>query len=566
MLVRLTIRNVVLIERLDIEFGAGLCALTGETGAGKSILLDAVGLALGKRAGTGLLRPGAERASVSAVFELESRHPARAWLADSGLDADADGALVLRRTLGQDGRSRAYVNDQPVTVGALSALGGLLVESYGQHDRLGLMDPTSHRAALDRFGGLAGKVDACTAAYLAWQAAAERLRDAEQTQAADFGARDDLSHDLDEIDALAPEAGEEPRLAEERAYLMAAENIAEALSGAAQAVTGAQPVDQALRTAHRMISDMAAQSGGKLDELAAAFDRAAIETTEAVAMLDTAGSDLEAAPGRLDAVEARLFALRAAARKHRVSVDELGAVRDTLAARLAAILDGESALDALRAALAKTEADYDAAATALSAARNKAATKLDKAVAKQLAPLKLGNAVFETRLDRLPESQHGALGIDRVRFEVITNPGSPAGDLHAIASGGELSRFMLALCVALAERDGSSTLIFDEIDAGIGGATAHAVGERLEKLAGQTQVLAVTHQPQVAALASHHFRVSKGRAGKSAAKTATTVNLLDQTERREEIARMLAGKVITDQARAAADRLLEARRAPPAAA
>ncbi|HEX9646107.1 MAG TPA: DNA repair protein RecN [Alphaproteobacteria bacterium] len=555
MLVRLSIRNVVLIERLDIDFGPGLCVLTGETGAGKSILLDALGLALGRRAEAGLVGAAPERASAAASFEIDAGHPARRWLAEHGLDDE--GALVLRRALGADGRSRAFINDQPVTVAALAELGALLVEVYGQHDRLGLMDPATHRRALDSFGGLEGARVHTAAAHRARVAAEQALAVAEADAAAARARREEIEAVVADLRALAPVAGEEQRLAEERAALMARGRIGELLGQAAELVAGSgRAADEALRGAQRLVAQAAAQAAGRLEALAAAFERAVVETAEALALLDAAGAGLDAEPGRLDAVEERLFALRAAARRHGVAVDALPELARTLADRLEALAEGDAARRDLAEAAVAARAVYDEAAAALSRGRAKAAKRLDRAMGAELAGLKLAAAGFATRLEPLAEARRGATGAERISFEVATNPGLAPGALSDIASGGELSRFMLALCVVLADSRSGGALIFDEIDAGIGGAVADAVGRRLGRLAGSRQVLVVTHQPQVAALADRHLRVVKSV---EAGRTLTRIEALDSEARREEIARMLAGAEITDQARAAADSLLDGR-------
>ena len=552
MLLRLSVRNVVLIDRLDLDFGPGLCVLTGETGAGKSILLDALGLALGKRADTSLLRAGTDRASVTATFDVEADHPARDWLDDRGFDPEED--VLLRRTLAADGRSRAFVNDQSVTVAALAELAGLLVEIYGQHDRLGLMDTRTHRVALDGFAGLAPVATSCHTAHGAWRDAHDRLAAAEREAADDATRREELAGFVADIDALEPLPGEETTLADERSFLMAAEKIVAGLNAASQALNGIPPADQAIRTAHALVAEVAPAAAGRLDELCAALARAVIEVDEAASLLDAAGTTLEVEPRRLEAIEERLFGLRALARRHGVEVDGLAAARTAFAARLQAIEAGDDALAAQRLAVEEMRETFRAMAETLSAARAAAANRLDKMVNRELPPLKLAAARFATRLEALEEDRWGPDGAERIAFVVATNPGQPAGDLGAIASGGELSRLMLALSVALAQTHGIATLVFDEIDAGIGGATAHAVGERLARLGTRAQVLVVTHQPQVAAQAGVHFRVAKASVRNT---SETSVEPLDDAARLEEVARMLAGAEVTEQARAAASRLLD---------
>lgn len=550
MLRHLSIRDLVVVESIELAFGAGLCALTGETGAGKSILVDGLGLALGRRAGVDMIRAGAERATVDAVFSFAPGGPAAEWLAERGFD-DGGGEAIVRRSVGADGRGRAFINDRPVTVSALAAFGGRVLEIYGQHDRLGLLDPARHRAALDDFGGLKREAARVAEAHDRRRAAAAALAEATDAAATAAADREILQSQHDELAALAPAAGEEARLADERTGLMAGARVAEALAAAAAALA-AEP-QAALAAAARAIHDAAPRAAGRLDELAAAFERAAIEAAEAEAALDAAAAGLEVDSGRVDAVEARLFALRAAARKHRVEVDRLPDVAEALAARLAAIRDGEDGVERLRAAAREACAGYDRAAAGLTAGRRRAAQALTRTIERELAALRLSQARFSVDLAPLDDGSRGARGAERVGFRVATNLGARAGALQRVASGGELSRFMLALCAALAGRHATPSLVFDEIDAGVGGAVAHAVGTRLARLAESAQILVVTHHPQVAALAAHHYRIAKRTV---AGRTATFAEPLPPAARREEIARMLSGAETTDEARAAADRLL----------
>ena len=556
MLSALSIRDIVLIDRLELALARGLCALTGETGAGKSILLDALGLAIGARADAGLVGQGAEQGSVTAVFDVPSDHPARAILRDNGLDAEGD--LILRRVQGKDGRTRAFVNDQPVSVGLLRQIGDELVEIHGQHDERGLLDTSGHRALLDSFGSLEGK--AADVRRL-WAAAAEaRLAFAEHeaSLARARAEQDYLRHVVGELDELAPEPGEETKLAEERSLMMHAEKIAAELSEAEDALSGDSGLEARLNQALRRLSRVAEQAGGRLDGAIAAMDRTLAEAAEARDEVERAMRALEFDPSRLEAAETRLFALRAAGRKHNVAVDDLAALADRLREQLSEIEGGEAKLAKLATAADAAHAQYLKAAQALSAAHVKAAEKLDQEVARELKPLKLDKATFKTEVLVLKPEDAGPDGLDRVSFLISTNPGAPLGPLIKIASGGELSRFVLALKVALASRGSAPTLIFDEVDAGVGGAVAEAVGLRLAELSTSAQVLVVTHSPQVAARAQHHLRISKGGETKSkAAKVATRVDVLDRADRREEIARMLAGSTVTDEARAAADRLIE---------
>lgn len=553
MLAALSIRDIVLIERLELSLDSGLCTLTGETGAGKSILLDALGLAIGARADAGLVRQGAEQGSVSAVFDVSADHPARAILRENGIEDDGD--LILRRVQTRDGRSRAFVNDQPVSVGLLRQIGDQLVEVHGQHDERGLLDASGHRAILDAFGGFEGKLQQLRKLWNTASAAREALAEHEAMLARAKAEQDYLTHVVAELDELAPQAGEEASLAEERALMMHSEKIASDLVEAEEALSGDSGLDARLNVALRRLARAAEQAGGRLDAAIAALERTLNEAAEARDRIAEAVRALEFDPARLELVETRLFALRAAARKHNVQVDDLAALAEKLRSALQEIEGGETRLVELRKAADEAAAAYGAAARALSEARAKAAATLDKEVMKELKPLKLDRASFKTQIEVLPEAQGGPEGIDRVSFLVSTNPGAPFGPLIKIASGGELSRFVLALKVALASRGSAPTLIFDEVDSGVGGAVAEAVGLRLAELAKSVQVVVVTHSPQVAARAQHHFRISKGGETKSA-KIATRVETLDASARREEIARMLAGATVTDEARAAADRLI----------
>lgn len=555
MLQSLSIRDVVLIDRLDLTFNDGLCVLTGETGAGKSILLDSLGLALGVRAEARLVRHGAPQASVVAAFEVAPDHPAWALLADGGLDADTREPLLLRRTLSPDGRSRAYVNDQPVSVSLLRQVGDTCVEIHGQFESQRLLSPNVHRSLLDAHGGLRTTADAVAKAYKAWRQAA----DAHAQAAADMeqARRDEefLRHAVEELAALAPAAGEEETLASQRQMMMNAEKLADALNAAQKDLAVGKGVDAQLQSAARNLQRAAELAPGRFEDILATFDRAIDELADAGAMLDRAVNDMDMDPRALEEAEERLFALRACARKHGVEVDGLAALKADMERQLHSIEDGGAELAALERAATEARASFLDKAGTLSAKRQKAAAQLGRAVTGELEPLKLGNARFEPQVETLPEDQWGAHGSDAVAFAVATNPGQPAGPLGKIASGGELSRFMLALKVVLAQADPVPTLIFDEVDAGIGGATAAAVGERLARIAQDVQVLVVTHSPQVAAKGRGHYHVSKAARDET---MATTVAELDTPARREEIARMLAGAEITEEARAAAETLLGA--------
>jgi DNA repair protein RecN (Recombination protein N) len=549
MLTSLAIRDVVLIELLELDFGPGLGVLTGETGAGKSILLDALGLALGMRAESALVRAGQAQAAVSVAFELPPGHPAFAFLEANELAHAPGEPLVIRRIVKADGGSRAFVDDQPVSAGLLRELGALLVEIHGQHDDRGLLNPRGHRALLDAFARLdIGPAGA------AWQ----RLEEAEARLAEARGANDEaerdrewLVHAVAQLDQVAPAAGEEQSLAALRAGMQAGARIGDDLATIAALLQGSEGGLTLLRQAARRLDRIAAEHEA-LGEALAALDRAVIEAADADDSLDRARNALAFDPARLEEAETRLFDIRALARKHRVEADALPALREELHARLGALEAGGAGIAALEAELAAARADYDSAAAALTAARRAAAARLDAAVAAELAPLKLEHARFRTVLGA---AEPGASGRDRVEFEVSTNPGAPFGPLVRIASGGELSRFILALKVALAEEGGATTMIFDEIDRGVGGAVASAIGERLHRLAAGGQVLVVTHSPQVAARGAAHLLIEKSHDGLV---TRTGVRLLDDGRRREEIARMLSGAEVTDEARAQAVRLLEA--------
>jgi DNA repair protein RecN (Recombination protein N) len=563
MLASVTIRNIVLIDSLTLEFRPGLCALTGETGAGKSILLDALGLATGARADKGLIRHGTEEASATAEFVLSTGHPAFLLLAEAGIAQD-EPAVILRRHVSRDGRGRAFVNDQPVSVSFLQTLGEVLLEVHGQHDDRGLINPAGHRALLDDFGGLAGDVRKTALAHADWRDLIEGL-EARKAEIREARAEADyLSHALEELTALAPEEGEEAALASERALMMNAEKIAGDLQNAAEALTGDGGMESRLSAALRRLERVAGQAEGRLDATVAALERALVEAGEARYAVDAALGGLEFEPRRLEEVEERLFALRALARKHSVPADELPRLRDEIAAKLDALHSGEEGIAALESKVRDARTAYETAARALSEKRAAAAKRLDREVARELKPLKLERAAFRTAIDRLPEDRQGPEGMDRVRFEVATNPGAPFGDLKQIASGGELARFILALKVALAGQGSAATLIFDEVDRGVGGAVADAVGERLSRLAASgAQVLVVTHSPQVAARAGHHWRIAKNE---KKGRMTTTVTALDEAARQEEVARMLAAAEVTDEARAAAARLLQTAAGAPGSA
>ena len=553
MLTRLSIRNIVLIEALDLDFARGLGVLTGETGAGKSILLDALGLVLGDRAEVRLVRSGEVKASVTASFEFE---PLPALIAEALEEAEIDvepgEALLIRRQVKADGGSKAFVNDQPVSAALLRTLAPALVELHGQHDDRGLVNPRGHLALLDRYAGT--DLDGLRAAYEAWARAeaqlAEARRDVEQSKADE----ELLTAHLAELEALAPQVGEELQLAATRADMQKGEKLSGDLEELRHIWDGSDSPLANLRVAARRL-DRIAQEHALLAEALAALDRAVIEAGEAEEKLEAAALALVHDPAALDAAETRLFDLRAAARKHRCEVDALSDLMVEMRGKLDAIEGGEAHLGALESAAHEARDAYDEAAQKASNLRTKAAGKLDAAVAGELAPLKLDAARFQTAITPLPEDRWGALGQDAAEFLIATNPGAPFAPLAKIASGGELSRFILALKVALAEKGGAGTIIFDEIDRGVGGAVASAIGERLARLADdEGQLLAVTHSPQVAARGGLHYLIAKSSSGTV---TKTSVVELDSGGRQEEIARMLSGAEITSEARAQADRLLE---------
>jgi DNA repair protein RecN (Recombination protein N) len=549
MLRQLSIRNIVLVEQLELEFEPGLGVLTGETGAGKSILLDAVGLALGARADAGLVRSGEGTASVSAEIELPAGHTAYALLEEQGIELEPGEPLIVRRTLKSDGGSRAFLGGASAPAGLLRDVGSLVVEIHGQHDDRGLLNPKGHRALLDAFGHLHRR-DVETAWSEVVRIESELAQGRAELAAAERD-REWLAHASAEIEALAPEEGEETRLAEERAAMQAGLKAGESLAGLDELLGGSEGALALLRQAARRIERGAADHS-LLAEALAALDRALIEASEAEDRIARAADALAFDPARLDQAEARLFDIRGLARKHRVEPDALAALGEQMRGQLAAIDAGSEHIETLDRQLLAARERYADAAARLSQARHDAAARLDTAVAGELAPLRLDAARFRTAI---AAAEPGPSGTDRVEFEVSTNPGAPFGALTRIASGGELSRFILALKVALAEAGSAATMIFDEVDRGVGGAVASAIGERLARLAQQSQVLVVTHSPQVAARASHHYRIEKSHGAQG---TRTTVRKLSAEERREEIARMLSGASITEEARAQASRLLDA--------
>jgi DNA repair protein RecN (Recombination protein N) len=554
MLARLSIRDIVLIDRLDIDFTSRLSVLTGETGAGKSILLDAFALALGARGGVALVRQGADREQVTAAFELPSGHPAVALMAAN--DIPAEDELILRRVQFADGRTRAFVNDQPVSAQTLKALGAALVEIHGQHDERALVDMATHRRLLDAFGGLEGEADEVERRWEALRARENEMTalraEVERAQReADF-----LRHAVEELQRLAPEPSEETALAERRATMMQAEKVAGDLRDAHEAVAGATSPVPTLSAALRRLERRTSQAPALIEPAVKALDAALTALDDARGHLDQALRAADHDPRELERIEERLFALRAAARKHNVPVDGLNALAARYAADLGLIDAGAERLATLQSAAREADTHYRKGAAALSQGRRAAAAKLDGAVNGELKPLKLERARFMTEIVTEPDAG-GPHGIDRIEFWVQTNPGTRPGPLMKVASGGELARFLLALKVVLADRGSAPTLVFDEVDTGVGGAVADAIGVRLARLGRRAQVIAVTHAPQVAARADRHYLISKSALDKGK-RVATRVAELAADKRREEIARMLAGAEITAEARAAAERLIKA--------
>lgn len=552
MLTALSIRDVVLIEALDLDFAAGLGVLTGETGAGKSILLDALGLALGARGDTALVRHGAKQAGVTAIFAPPVPDgPVARLFDDNGLDLEPGEPLIIRRIVKADGGSRGFVNDQPASAGLLRDLAPHLVEIHGQHDDRGLLNPRGHRALLDGFG----RIDTAplSRAYRDWRTAEAALGAALAEIEVAQRDREWLEHAVAELTALSPEPGEEETLAERRRSMQRAEKVADDLTQVEERLDGPNGALSALRQAARALERIA-DAHPALTESLAAVDRALVEAEAAEVALREASDALAFDAGALEDDESRLFALRAMARKHRVQPDDLATLAEDLTARLALLESGEAGLGKLEVTVAKARTAYAKEADRVHAARAEAAVRLDAAVAGELSPLKLDAARFRTVVAELDDAQWSSSGRDRVEFEISTNPGAPFAPLAKIASGGELSRFILALKVALAEEGGAATMIFDEIDRGVGGAVASAIGDRLHRLSRATQLLVVTHSPQVAARGDRHLLIAKAHDGTV---TRTGVRPLSSDERREEIARMLSGAEITEEARAQARRLIE---------
>ncbi len=570
MLDSLIIRDIVLIDSLELELAPGLCVLTGETGAGKSILLDALGLAIGARSERTLVRQGKTQGVVSAEFQLDPRHSVWSLLEEQGLMLREQNAgaspvqLVLRRVVSEDGRSRAFVNDQPVSVTLLSRLGDMLIEIHGQHDDRGLFNPAGHRLLLDAFGGLDQNLKSVRAAWTAWQ---DIVTARDQERAQYDAVREDeqyIRHNLTELESLNPEVGEEDVLATKRSMMMQGEKSSELIRDILESLTAEGGADATLRGTLRRAERLAERLGDMAETAISALERASVETAEAIAQIDDLAVRLEFDPRILEQTEERLFALRAAARKHQCRVDDLPDILADFKDKLRALDHGVEELERLEKEAKLLWSAFEVQVNELTARRKAAALAMDDQVNAELASLKLEKARFHTRVDDNPQKSWGLEGGNKIEFEVATNPGAPFGSLMKIASGGELSRFILALKVVLARHGTAPTLIFDEVDRGIGGAVAEAVGERLARLAKDAQVLVVTHSPQVAALGSHHWRIAKVAlaltdAPSSGETIVTRVVPLDMPARKEEIARMLAGATITDEARAAANRLMQGR-------
>lgn len=552
MLTALSIRDIVLIEKLDLQLESGLSVLSGETGAGKSILLDSLGLALGARGDSSLVRTGQSRGTVTAAFGLPPSHQAFAFLKTQ--EIDAEGEIIVKRIQNADGASRATINDQPVSINVLRQLAALLVELHGQHADRALVNSSAHRELLDAFGGLEGKAADLSGLWKEASAAAQALAEHREVMARAEAERDYIEHAVKELAELAPEPNEEQALAEKRQLMMQSEQYVAALDEADQVIDGGSALESRLNAALRRLERRKDGAGGRLDEVCGSMDRLLHELSETSRAIEQAKRQFEFNPADLEKSEERLFALRAAARKHRCTVDDLAAVRARLETDLRALTDGGARLTQLEQEAAARKRLFEQAADGLSAARKKAARQLDKAVAAELPALKLDRAKFETTVTTDAASP-GAHGIDRIEFQVSTNPGTPLQPLMKIASGGELARFMLALKVVLAAKGSAPVLIFDEIDTGVGGAVADAIGRRLARLSDGLQVIAVTHSPQVAARAAQHLLISKME-DVGSKRMVTRVQPLSAQSRKEELARMLSGAVVTDAARAQADALL----------
>lgn len=555
MLNSLTISNIVLIDRLHIDFEDGLCVLSGETGAGKSILMDSLGLAMGGRSGRELVRHGTDQASVAADFFLPPPHDIWPFLNQQDIPHDA-GQIILRRTVAKDGRSRAFINDQPVSVNLLREVGDRLVEVHGQHDERGLLRLAGHRDVLDNYGDYDDINEQLYINYEQLNIVLKQLSDEKDKLNKVKDDEDYIRHNLEELRQLSPQTGEENQLADERSRMMQGEQMSEGLTGILSSLLDKNGVDAALRSLLRRLSRMTGQDKGILDPVALSLDRAANETSEAIVELEEILRNLEFNPHELENTEERLFALRAAARKHNCLVDDLPLVLTDFEQKLRALEYGDEEVHRLTAVVGTARKDFHDQVAKLTAIRRKTAEDLDKLVNAELPPLKMEKARFKTIFRPLDPSEWGRGGGERIEFQISTNPGAPFGGLIKVASGGELSRFILALKVVLAGKTTVSTLVFDEIDRGVGGGVADAVGERLKRLAAEAQILVITHSPQVAARAAHHWLIEKTEK-QVGGEVFTNIISLDMAARQEEIARMLAGARITDEARAAAASLIQ---------
>ena len=554
MLQTLEIRNVVLIDKLNLDFSAGLSVLTGETGAGKSILLDSLGLVLGNRAETSLIRQGEDKLAVTATFSLPNKdNPI--WNILSEADLDVEDELIIKRTLSRDGKGKIFINDQTISAKLLKEIGRCLVEVHGQFDNQGLLNPANHRDVLDAFGGCASSLQKTKERFLAYKKAQKARMDAQKNIAEAKEEEENLRHWVKELEKLSPETGEEAELGRRRLELMNAEKIIENLNYAYNSLTQGADVITALRQAQSSVYKANDMVDGKYGEIIDALEQAMTEADEALNAIENASSNVSVDTNELEEIEGRLFALRDLARKHHVEIDDLPQVLQDFRQKLSSIELGEDGIVALQKQEEQARLDYIKAANELSKARTQAASDLDALVMKELPPLKMEKAKFVTEIKKQEEENWSENGFDAVMFTVATNPNSPQGPINKIASGGELARFMLALKVNLAKSSSVETMIFDEVDAGVGGATAQAVGDRLARLAQGVQVMVVTHSPQVAAKGNAHFKVEKSTTDNV---TTTRVRALSENEKCEEIARMLAGEVISDEARAAAKVLLSA--------
>ena len=555
MLKTLSVRDVVLIDKLNLDFSDGLSVFSGETGAGKSILLDSLGLLLGNRAETSLIRTGAEKLSVSGVFEIKDKNnPFFALCKENELDVDDE--IIIKRILSRDGKGKIFLNDQPITARLLKELGACLVEIHGQFDNQGLLNPATHLTVLDLYGGYVKNLEQTAATYQKYKTLQKQLMAAEQAYADAAKEEDNLRHWADELEKAKIKPGEEDELNRKRTELMHAEKLIENLNLAYNSLQG-RDISNLIRKAQSALEKVNHLTENRFADIGEALDTALIQLDEAVSRIEEASSEINLNANEADAVEERLFALKALARKHACTIDSLPEVLKDFKNRLTALDKGGENIADLRRAVAAARREYMTQAEELSKLRTRTAATLDKAVMKELPPLKMERAVFATEITQLPENEWSGKGFDKVNFTVSTNPNSPRGALNKIASGGELSRFMLALKVNLSQKSSVETLIFDEVDAGIGGATAQAVGERLARLAGKVQVLVVTHSPQVASFSRRHFMVSKTTVDNV---TTTKVHQLSAAEKKEEIARMLSGENITDEARAAADVLINGKK------